>query len=357
MLYAPTLLCPASFARCATMALFCLILLMEPTRARGDTKEATGLKLPTAASVRLDRHKHPEGISNLAFSPDGRFLVTADASLDGLLHVWDWTKRKLALTIKSSRVRGLGFVDETTLVHTEWTKPPMLLYHDVTTGEQKQALALDYVPQGLGVSPKTGRVAVGEIIRAAGKQAHLRLYEGAQVIWSTATGAPRVGTLVFTADGKHLLMASDSVLVGRDLVGKGRNAEFDAETGKRLRDLPGREVLACSEDGVLLAGWGKMGPSIWERISGRLRTKLPYVSRGGYTLSACFSRDGRFVFMGGMGGSVAVHDLKKGKLLRTVKVDRKSCDCMALSPDGGWLATGGQRRIRIWNLSKWLPRK
>ena len=75
----------------------------------------------------------------------------------------------------------------------------------------------------------------------------------------------------------------------------------------------------------------------------------------GYPQAVVFSRDGALLFVGHQSSNqVAVYDVPTGKRVKRFKVDPKSCVGLAISADGHWLASGGEKHLKAWDLRELL---
>src|SRR5262249_22157955 len=80
---------------------------------------------------------------------------------------------------------------------------------------------------------------------------------------------------------------------------------------------------------------------------GTVRFRVPF------PMCVAFSRDGKTLFSGGYGGQVHVLDPATGKELRRFGAHGLSISCLALSPNGRLLATGGEqdKDVCLWDLA------
>jgi WD40 repeat protein len=116
------------------------------------------------------------------------------------------------------------------------------------------------------------------------------------------------------------------------------------------------QCLAFTNDGKMLAtGSDDKTVRIWDAERWQLRATLR-----GYTNavnSLAFSADGHLLaWAGGLGydHTVVLWDQSAGRLLTVLQcrdtVTPTTIRCLTLSPDGQWLAAGGDGPVRIWNV-------
>lgn len=176
----------------------------------------------------------------------------------------------------------------------------------------------------------------------AGDQEHTDSYgdplpEGALTRLGTVrlrTGGFR-GSLLFSADGKILVAASNNGMVHY----------WEATTGKplrRFRTLSWAAVdIKLSPDGKLVAATAMLAPTtigMWETATGKLVRRLE-VPAGGKAVRLAFSPDGKsLVSGGGPDNKVCFWEVSTGRLLRQLPATPR-LTVLGFSPDGKTLVT------------------
>lgn len=148
----------------------------------------------------------------------------------------------------------------------------------------------------------------------------------------------------------------------------------DLETGKivrhwqnredyllNTRDILGNTGLALSDDGSLLAIASMAKVAVLESRTGAVKhTLAPPLgpNKGGYggEKRLVFFSGGRFLAGVGWGNVIPIWNVETGKLVQTF-YGQNYLESLAVSPDGHWLATGGQDikgngRIELWDVSR-----
>ena len=148
----------------------------------------------------------------------------------------------------------------------------------------------------------------------------------------------------------------------------------DLETGKivrhwqnredyllNTRDILGNTGLALSDDGSLLAIASMAKVAVLESRTGAVKhTLTPPLgpNKGGYggEKRLVFFSGGRFLAGVGWGNVIPIWNVETGKLVQTF-YGQNYLESLAVSPDGHWLATGGQDikgngRIELWDVSR-----
>jgi predicted Ser/Thr protein kinase len=282
----------------------------------------------------------PDRVVRVAFSADGRSLVTADD--DRRIRLWDPAARR-----ETSFIAG---------------HPAPLL--------------------GLACSPDGKRYAT------AGRDGRVRFWDaqaGSEAGSLDAHQGP-VTAVLYTADGRRLASAGadrrirlwdlESMKPLRDFTGHRSGVEgiafgpgakliascghdrtvriWDVETGKTLHVLSGHpdgvQAVAFSPDGALVASAGSEGRvRIWDVQEGREARALP--GHTGETHSVVFSPDGRLLASGGSDCIVRIWDPQTGKELKRLPGHTDRVLDLVFSKEGRLLVSAGfDQALRLWDL-------
>jgi WD40 repeat protein/tetratricopeptide (TPR) repeat protein len=242
---------------------------------------------------------HEGPVNCVAFSPDGRFVLTGGA--DGIARLWDATTGKPAS------------------VPLEHGGP------------------VTFAP----ISPD-------------GRQALTGGPDGYTHLWDLATGR-RVGTfgggaalsgVLFHPDGRRIVLAARA----------GGLRFWNCETGQQASSiLPNDgmiETLSFSPDGKILVVAGEGGTvRFWDTAT--YAAAAPTLKLPAAVHSICVSPDGRRVATACADGSAQVWDVHSGDaLLARPLQHRGSVNKVAFSPDGKWLVTAANdKSAQVWDLS------
>lgn len=194
----------------------------------------------------------------------------------------------------------------------------------------------------------------GRLLAAAGERGTLVLFEAdsGRLLRRLEGHDPRAGqagavyAVLFSADGGLLYSAGED----------GRILRWALPEGERVGEpwqAPGEVwTLALSPDGTTLASGGSDDAiTLWSTADGaRLRTLTGKSSSIASENALSFTPDGRLV-SGGRNGEVGLWDPADGREQPLQRVHTDDVDAVAVSPDGRYLASGGDdRHIVLWRL-------
>jgi WD40 repeat protein/serine/threonine protein kinase len=338
---------------------------------------------------------HTEAIFGVAFSPDGRRLVSA--SHDHTVKIWDMTTGYAALTLRAhaDTVRAVAFdVDGSHLATGSadgtikiWDATP---WNEATPHYQTHSLTGAGVPLfGVAFHPDGRRLTAvadsgtihtwdtengGEIKDAAiamepqiyclaisrdGKSIATAMKDGKAQIFDVQTGDLKqllqghpdgpVKGITFSPDGRRLALAHwhQSIWV------------WDLITGKQIQRLDGHEdallTVSYSPDNRLLASAGRDRTArIWNSATGKLVHKL--VGHTSSVNAVAFSPDAKVLATASDDSTIRLWETGTGRHLRTLVGHASGVRSVAFSPNGRVLASAGNDwTVRLWDANSGEP--
>jgi len=281
-------------------------------------------------------------VNAVAFSPDGRYLATANG--DRTVVLWQVSTGTMLKTLVGHRaaVLSVAFSPDGRLLATGSDDRTAALW-DARTGRRLKTI------EGHGGDVYSVAFSPDGRFLATGSDSNTA------ALWDLSTGMRHrtfrghtrdVKAVAFSPDGRLLATGSDDNTA----------ALWVASTGVQLRTLRGhrRSVrsVAFSPDGRRLAtGSYDETFALWDASTGgKLKT---FGGHRDEVNSVAFSPDGRYLATASNDNSAALWDVSAGARLVTFEGHRSDVSSVAFSPGGRCIATGSEdKTARIWLLPK-----
>ncbi len=292
---------------------------------------------PGEVEVRLvTQLGHNDGISSVAFSPDGRFVLTGSG--DCTAKLWDAQTGDVLRTFSghSEWVSSVAFSPDGRFVLTgSWDKTAKLW--GAQTGAELRSFS--------GHSGSVYSVAFS----SDGRYVLTGSEDKTAKLWDAQTGVKirtfshdrEVSSVAFSPDGRYVITGSDHMTAKL----------WDAQTGAEMRSFSsdwGVESVAFSPDGrYVLTGSGDCTAKLWDVQTGaEIHTFSGHSER---VNSVAFSPDGRFVLTGSGDCTAKLWDVQTGAEIRTFSSDW-GVNSVAFSPDGRYVLTGSNyKTAKLWD--------
>jgi WD40 repeat protein len=278
------------------------------------------------------------GASALAFTPDGKTLVTG--GFDHRVRLWDWAARKdrLGFPGHQAAVFRVAFAPGGEALASAGHDGALRLW-DAGDGRPLRAFPGPEEPaETFAFSPDGLRFAVGQ-------SETIRVYDLAsgKEVAALRGHSDHISALAYSPDGASLASAD----------GEGTVRLWQPSTGKELsRTAAGKGEgwvlrLCFSPDGRLRVVVGtETGARLVERRPGGEARRL--LEFRGHVTAVAFSRDGA-TFAAAAGDGLRLWDTATGRETRVFKGDTDDVRSVAFSPDGRTLVTGGHdSTVRLW---------
>jgi WD40 repeat protein len=287
----------------------------------------------------------------LAFSPCGRFLAVG--SNDGL-RLWNPHAGRLVRQFADSRkcVYGLAFSPDGKLLAAAVPFDGVIDVWDVSTGDLATRFESDPHPLWPGSGERSDQfngvtfAADGQLVAAA---AEYQLYHD---VPATDARALEARLLELYGSCRSLSRDGKSYLVEP----RGRVWCWDLASGRRVAKLEGHKFpveRVCFTAGGRLASGSKDGAVWkWDLAAGRRIGELAPSANRSYDTSITFTPDGRYAVVSRR-GYLGLIDLPDGRELRqfTVAATWRGWAPLAVCPNVRWVATADQGRISLWDVT------
>jgi len=322
------------------------VLLALQALHEADTLEARNAlhqSIPELHSL-LNIPAHPDGVPDVAYSPDGALIASMGAN--GEVKLWDAYSGELKRTFNGPTNEfgsSVAFSPDGRSLAAAWVTQVILW--DIQSGEIKSSFS------GMSVGTTIGyNLGVGQIsFRPDGKRLAVANMDGVPKVWELATQrevlslqseAQPAKAIGYSPDGRLIATGGDEGIVW----------VWDASDGAKTFTLPLGGIihsLSFSPDGARLAAASEDGSvKVWEAATGQEVLKLPRIS-GLYDIA--FLADGNFA-TAGQDGTARVWDPVSGQQFLTLAGPTSTVISVAGSPDGKRIATGGyDGSLRVWN--------
>ncbi|OGW43713.1 MAG: hypothetical protein A2X57_06355 [Nitrospirae bacterium GWD2_57_8] len=297
-------------------------------------EESTGREIRTLQG-------HSLGVLSVVFSPDGRSVLSG--SLDNTIKLWDVSTGREIRTFQghSGSVSSVVFSpDGRSVLSGSWDKT--LKLWDVSSGKELRTF------QGHSES------IYSVVFSPDGSSALSGSYDKTLKLWDVSTGreirtfqghSESVSSVVFSPDGRSALSGSADKSIKL----------WDLSAGKEVMTLKGHsgrvKSVTFSPDGrFVLSGSADTTIKLWDLSTGSAVSTMKG-DQGGVS-SVAFSRDGQYALSGGDVIVVRLWDLSTGSMVRTFQGHSYFADAVVFSPNGRHALSCDLDVMRIWDVSK-----
>jgi WD40 repeat protein len=322
------------------------ILLVDPADGR-KRRDLKGHSAPENAPRPVEGFT-PRYVTAMAFSPDGKLLISAGT--DRTVRIWDVTEGKEQYCFKEhkSAANAVAFSPDGKLAASTgadgvivWNPADGAVAHR-WEGPNKTVAAFAWLADGKRLLLASTPIPPNPALRAEGCEVTLWDFsEGNTSRTLFTNGTARAPTLALAPDGQRFAVAEGNAI-----------KVCDRETGKIVLTLTGHtgvvQNLCASPDGKSWASLSLDGSiRFWDAATGKESARLAVTTKLFVTARVSFTPDGRYLAAGG--NRLDLWPVQGGAASVVIHAGTHYARATAWSPDGRRIVSGGIGELRVWN--------
>jgi WD40 repeat protein len=293
----------------------------------------------------LARMEHTDNVWSLAFSPDGRWLVSTHG--DGAILLWDIAQRKRAANFNehSAAVNAVAFSTDGKYLASAGEDQHIIIWNveqnrkeAVLIGHEHRVLSLAFSPgsEWLVASDSSGKIILWDVARRSPRWSSIAIDQATLPDFSVAASpdwrwVASTWSVYDSADGREVFRMRDNLRDGQ---------------------TAGNSAIAFSPDGRWLACVSWFGRiRLWDTQTWEVADE--FNSRDKKFIRVSFSSDSRRLATGDVDGSVSLWEIEPIRSLGLLGKHGSHVQSVAFSPDGSEVASASDdQTIAIWDTGR-----
>jgi len=283
----------------------------------------------------------PGSITSIAYSPDGKTLLTGSDYNVGKLY--DIGKKREIYTLKghtSNTILSVAYSPDGKMTAIAGVDGVVKIFEAATGCELYTLFGHLSSIRSVAFSPDSQLIASGSL------DGSVILWSAGRIIHTFSWKTAGINAIAFSPDGAKLSVGrNDSI------------AEvWDISTKRKMLNLEGHKSgitsIAFTSDGnMIVTGSADKTAIVWNALTGRILHILSGHSAEVSSLS--ISPNGRTLATAGLDNRIVLWDISSGTQLRILKGHVGTVRAVAFSPDGKALASGSKdSTLKIWDLTR-----
>jgi serine/threonine protein kinase/sugar lactone lactonase YvrE len=307
---------------------------------------------PEDITEHLQLSGHKATVTSIAWSPDGKVLVSGDDGLDGaVVRIWDTATGKLIGTVQNPD--GPGGASACAVAISPDGK--ILAAGGNRTGDSTTYLWNLADRTQIGTLEDARAIMQALRFHPDGKTVVGLTHTGGLKVWDVATRKVKIG-LTDAHGGDDLTFSPDGELLAYGGTKYQEIKLVDPATGKTVRTINDSSAsgVSFSPDGKTLAvpdDDGTNSLQLWDVATGRSKAVFDRTEGDDIITKTLYHPDGRTLATWGHGNSVQLWDVAAKSVRANVIGAGGKIETVAFDPKGERIACAGEdKSIRIWKL-------